>query len=232
MADPIKTQTEVVSNAMFLKDRLSHGKPGDYIVTSQGKMVTVLMIKAVTSSSVILEEISAVQADVTVPSWKDWIAAKAPGHTSWTAYEVDLATNRIIFSYSYSQGMMLSTQDPDNFLTTLLSLPLKPVPAAKQKRVGPPPSGDEDDHRSIWKPPVVVEGKKIEKPSVEPWSAKWPDDRSPISGCEIELYLGSSPFPYWITIKTPHYKASIHAIDSGQGANSPMALPQRNTAQK
>jgi len=219
-----------IANAFSLKDKVVKGEIGDYIVTEQGKIYTVLLIRTLNENSLILEEISVPETDINLEkiSWKHWIESKAPGNTSWRAYEIDLKTHELIESYSYSRHAFLYTGDPNHFLAKLLSLNLKPTPEDKRRRIGPPPLEDETDHRKFWNPPVFVEGKHIKKPSLNSWIARWPNDGTILSNCEVELYFGTFPFPYWIDVKSPHYRASIQTVDSGNHLNSPMPLmPQR-----
>ena len=216
-----------IANAFSLKDKMIKGQPGDYIVTTQGNMISVLLIRSISEKALQLEEISIPKVILPKMGWKEWIEKNAPGHTSWIAYEIDLKDNRLIECYSHSRREWLFVDDPNHFLTKLLTLNLKRTPENARKRIGPATADEEFDHRAFWSPPVVVEGKKIEKPAITPWSGKWPSDGSEIAGSEVELYFGTSPFPYWIDIKTPHYQASIRTLDSGSHMNSPKPLLPR-----
>lgn len=218
------------ANALSLKDKVIKGEIGDYVVTEQGKVYTVLLIRAVTESRLILEEISVPESDGILDriSWKEWIESKAPGNTSWMAYEIDLKTNELIEGYSYSRRAYLYTGDPNHFLAKLLALSLKPTPEDKRRRIGPPPSEEETDHRAFWLPSVFFEGKQQKKPSLSSWIGRWPNDGSILANCEVEFYFGNFSFPYWIDVKSPHYRASIRTVDSGHHLNSPMPpMPQR-----
>lgn len=219
-----------IAHAFSLKDKIIKGEIGDYVVTEQGKIYTVLLIRTLNEDSLILEEVSVPETEIDLKkiTWKDWIESKAPGNTSWTAYEIDLKTYKLLETYSHSRHAFLYTEDSNNFLAKLLSLNLKPTPEDKRRRIGPPPAVDETDHRKFWNPPVVIEGKPVKKPSLNSWIARWPNDGSILSNCEVELYFGTPPFPYWIDVKSPHYRASLRTIDSGKNLNSPMPLmPQR-----
>lgn len=212
-------------NAFSLKDKITKGNIGDYVVTEQMGTYTILLIRSLSDRYLLLEEIDApkLNLDSTPSSWKEWIAEEAPGHTAWVSYLIDLNKNQLLESYSHSKNAWLYADDPNNFLPRLMTLSLEKTPADKRKRIGPPPPGEED-HRALWYPSVIFEGKKIEKPSITAWSARWPLDHSIIAGCEIELYFSAFAFPYWIEIKSPHYKAAIRAIDSGQQMNSPKTI--------
>lgn len=213
-------------NAFSLKENLIKGKVGDYVVTEQGGTLSVLLIRSLTSNYLILEEIDApaLQWDLKQGTWKDWISQDAPGHTAWMTYLINLKTNELEECYSHSQGVWLPAKDPHHFLPRLLTLSLQKTPLSNRKKIGPPPSAGEDDRRSIWNPSVIIEGKKIDKPSITAWTTKWPTDGSLISECEIELYFATLTFPVWIEVKSPHYKVSLRAVDAGHTMLSPRPL--------
>ena len=212
-------------NAFSLKDKIIKGNPGDYVVTEQMGTYTILVIRSLSDNFLLLEEIDAPKLNLSPhpASWKDWVSEEAPGHTAWISYLIDLKKNKLLESYSHSRGAWLYAEDPNNFLSRLMTLSLEKTPSDKRKRIGPPPSGEED-HRAFWMPSVIFEGKKMEKPSITAWSTRWPSDNSIIAGCEIELYFSGFAFPYWIEIKSPHYKAAIRTLDSGKDMNSPKAI--------
>jgi hypothetical protein len=209
-------------HTLSVKERLGEGQVGDYIVTEQGHLYTLLAIRHLDAKYLILEEICIPDhlIDLKKTDWKGWVETKAAKHTSWCAYKIDLVTHQIKDSYSYSQRAFLATEDPSNFLTGLLSLSLKPVAENSRRRIGP--KSDGLDHRALWLPPVYCEGKAIKKPVLKVWEGQWPKDQSLFAGCRFELYYGDFPFPYWIEVQSPHYKASIQTIDSGHGLVSPM----------
>jgi len=217
-------------NAFSLKDKLIKGNPGDYVVTEQVGTSSVLLIRTVTPTYMILEEIDtpATSKKPDGCSWKEWIADGAPGHIAWTTYLIDLQTEELKECYSRSpetlRPIWLPINDPYHFLPRLLSLPLNKTAHENLKRIGPSPSPGELDHRAIWSPSLVVEGKKIDKPSMTAWQTRWPHDDSLLSECAIELYFSSLPFPVWIEVRSPHYKVSLRAIDSGHGMVSPYPI--------
>jgi hypothetical protein len=212
-------------NAFSLKDKIIKGNPGDYVVTEQMGTYTILLIRTLSDHHLLLEEIDIpkLNLDPEPASWKEWISQEAPGHTAWVSYLIDLKKNKLLESYSHSRAAWLYAEDPNNFLSRLMTLSLGKTPLDKRKRIGPPPNAEED-HRALWMPSVIFEGKKKEKPSIDAWSTRWPSDNSIIAGCEIELYFSEFAFPYWIEIKSPHYKAAIRTIDSGRGMISPKAI--------
>lgn len=215
-----------IINAFSLKDKIINGTPGDYVVTEQGGTSSVLIIRSLTPTHLILEEVdvpslSRKSSDVT---WKEWVAEEAPGHTAWITYVIDLQTGELQECYSHSQGAWLPTKDAQHFLPRLLSLSLQKTSQEQRKRIGVPPESGEEDRRSIWNPSVIVEGQKLDKAVITAWKTKWPKDGSLISDCEIELYFSSQAFPVWIEVKSPHYKASLRAVDSGHAMRSPRPL--------
>jgi hypothetical protein len=212
-------------NAFSLKDKIIKGNPGDYVVTEQMGTYTILLIRALSDQHLFLEEIDVptLNHDLQTTSWKEWISQEAPGHTAWVSYLIDLEKNKLIESYSHSRAAWLYTEDPNNFLSRLMTLSLEKTPLDKRKRIGPPPTGDED-HRALWTPSVTFEGKKMEKSPITVWTTRWPYDNSIIAGCEIEVYFSGFAFPYWIEIKSPHYKAAIRTIDTGCEMTSPKAI--------
>jgi hypothetical protein len=218
--------TTSIVNAFSLKDKITNGNTGDYVVTEQGGTSSVLIIRSLNSTHLILEEIDVPtlirkSAD---KNWKEWVAQEAPGHTAWITYIIDVKTNQLQECYSHSQGIWLPTKDADHFLPRLLTLPLQKTSQEQRKRIGPPPVSGEEDRRSIWNPSVIIEGKKLDKAAITAWNTKWPSDGSLISNCEIELYFSSLAFPVWIEVRSPHYKASLRAIDAGHGMLSPRPL--------
>ncbi|MBS0616284.1 MAG: hypothetical protein JSR58_07030 [Verrucomicrobia bacterium] len=209
-------------NAFCVKDRIASGKAGDYVVFAQGRMAAALLLRATSQTTLTLEEITIPLTESEGKNWKAWIENKAPGHTSWTSYTIDLKKNQVLECYSHSRKAWMATSDPSQFLTKLLGLHLQTTPADKRKRIGPPPAADEPDRRSLWLPPVSIEGKKINNPSVSVWNGKWPHDETLLSDCTIEVYFGEFAFPYWIEVKSPHYTASMRTLDSGRNLMSPM----------
>jgi hypothetical protein len=216
-------------NAFSLKDKIIKGSSGDYVVAEQMGTYAVLLIRSLSDRYLLLEEIDVPTLNHDAEgSWKEWISQDAPGHTAWVSYLIDLEQNKLIECYSHSKAAWLYADDPNNFFTRLMTLSLEKTPLDKRKRIGPPPTGEED-HRALWTPAVIFEGKKIEKPSITAWSARWPYDNSIISGCEVELYFSGFSFPYWIEIKSPHYKAAVRTIDSGREMKSPKTIVFQQT---
>ncbi len=211
----------VFGNEFSLKERLSKAKNGDYIVTEANKMVTLLAVRTNTPTALILEEISIpISHFKNMPlSWPEWIKAKAPGHTSWSMVEIDPNTAQIVECYSFSRSAWMQVSPNESLIATLLDLPLKKVSADQRKKIGPPPQPGEADHRKIWEPPLVREGKKMENVHFDVYATTWPQDGSELAGQQVTLYFDREkrfPLPFWIQVDTSHATAALKVIDSGK----------------
>ncbi len=199
--------------AVTLKEKLLQTEAGDFVVTEQIQSYSVLIIRQKSENRLVLEEISTPKLQ---SSWKKWVQEEAPGATSWLVYEIDLKANKLIESYSFTQGGWLFVEEGDHFLTQLLALPLQKIPTAKRKRIGPAPKGGDEDRRSVW------------MPQAEAFETKWPEDNSRIASSCIHLYFTTSPFPTWIELQEGHYDFKIRALETGKGLYSPKkAIPKR-----
>lgn len=216
----------LIFSSFTLKERLPSTKAGDFIVTQQSKHFSILFIRSLNSSHLELEEITApLSALKSIKNnWQTWIDQKAPHHTAWVVYTIDLHSNKIKECYSFDRKGWIAIDDRESFITALLSLPLKPMDLSQRKRIGPPPIEGETDRRALWSPPVVIEGKKMNKPSIEVYSAEWPKDETLLSQAKLELYFdaqrSSFLFPCWIEIKTTHYAQNCRVLDSGINLHS------------
>jgi hypothetical protein len=221
---------------MTLQQKFAQAQVGDFIVTAQEGNYSLLFIRSITAGILLLEEIAVPehQIDLKKMDWKNWAANKAPGHTSWTLYEIDRSDGKLIECFSYSKNGWLYLDESEQFLTRLLTLQLDIVPDKERKKIGPPPALDEVDRRAPWNPPLVIEGKKILKPSFEVLKTQWPEDSSRLSQCFIELYFAKEepafPFPYWLEVQSPHYAFKMRTIDSGHGLSSPRIGPMPHRA--
>ncbi len=218
------------------KDRLEKGQCGDFFVTQANKMITVAAVRSISSSTLLLEEISVPEQNLkplpdSSSAWAGWIKAKAPGHTSWSMIEVDLQTGQILECYSFSRSAWVQISPKESLLSTLMQLPLKPIDMDKRRRIGPPPLDGEADRRKLWNPPLIAGGKKIENAEFEVFEAEWPKDGSDLSGKTITLYFDKEkkyPLPFWIQVDTEHATAALRTIDSGKNLPSPFrTLPRR-----
>ena len=218
-----------------LKEKFFDAKEGDYITIFQDKNYHLLFIRTLTSSELILEEISVPSFAInpSLISWKQWVESEAPGHTAWTLYRLDWGQKPYAEAYSYTKKSWLSIeQAEDFFLGTLLHLPLTKISNEQRKKIGPAPPSGEEDRRPLWTPTLVVDGKKMEKASCEVWKTKWPEDQSPFAGCTLELYFNAKDpafaFPYWITLQSTHLSLHVQIVDSGKELTLPLsrALPK------
>lgn len=218
-----------------LKSRFEKGSPGDFIVTAQEGVYTVLILRHREKNQLILEEISIPQAQLEIKKihWQNWLDERAPRHTSWSLFEIDLEQGKLIESYSITKQSWLYIDSSEFLLSKLLELPLYKVNREARKKIGPPPGAGEQDFRSIWNPPLICSGKALKKPSFEVYQGQWPHDRSIIEDCLIDFYFSSLdplfPFPHWLEIQSAHYTLTIRAIDSGKGLTSPIkgTIPHR-----
>lgn len=166
-------------------------------------------------------------------SWKEWVGRGGEHHTSWTMYEIDLSKGKIREHYSFSKKGWLDVQLSDNILSVLLSLPFHLVEEKDRRKLGPPPNPGSLDRRSIWHPPLVIDGAFIREVPFDAWRAIWPKDGSELAGKRIEMYLPSedrypSYYPYWLQISGSFASAKIRVIDSGSQISSPRPpLPRR-----
>ncbi len=197
---------------------------GDFIVTHQEKNYSLLRAVKVYENHLVFEEISIPEnsIDLSKESWRSWIAHKAPKHTSWISYEIDLSEKKLVSLYSVDTNTTLQPSQEHNFLVRLLNLDFSKVSKKNRKKIGLP-TEDGPDTRGLWIPPVVFEGLKLSKPEIEVWSALWPNDNSPLSGSQIDLYWNPPfPLPYWIEIKGGHYTFKLRVIESGKNLLTPL----------
>lgn len=212
---------------LYLRGNLYRATPGDFIVTAQNKTYTLFYIKAKTESILTVEEVSVPAAKMPTQcvAWKEWLESGAPHHTSWIKYDIQLQTGTVLHHYSFSRKEWYAISQADNFLSTLLNLPLKRVPLSERKRVGP--KSETSECRQFWQPRMVVDGRIVENVLFNEWRATWPKDGTDLAGRTIEIFVPEesdtypSYFPYWLQISGMIGKAKIRIIDSGSGLNSP-----------
>ncbi|MBS0607255.1 MAG: hypothetical protein JSR57_09920 [Verrucomicrobia bacterium] len=218
-----------------LKEKYQNAHAGDFIVTEQDHTYSLLFIREITADHLLLEEIAVPDTQINLNSivWSDWVKAKAPGHTSWTLYELDSLSGSLIEAFSYSKRGWLYLDETQQFLSKLLCLPLTKLSNADRRKIGPQPQSHEEDRRAVWNPPLTVEGKKQPKPQFDVWKGVWPEDGTQMGKCIVELYFSKDdpafPFPYWIEVKSPHYAFKLRSVDSGSGIASAYtgAMPHR-----
>lgn len=211
----------LLGSSFRLKERIEKAKPGDYIVTEAGKMITLLSIRSIHPNSLLIEEISVPTQNLKKrpDSWPEWVKANAPGHTSWSMVEMDLQTGSLLECFSFSKSCWIQLSQKESLISSLLHLPMQKVSVDKQHKIGPPPMPGEPDFRKVWVPPLVYEGKKIDSPQFEVYETVWPKDDSELSGQNVLLYFDLEkklPFPFWIQVETSHATAALRTLDSGK----------------
>lgn len=206
-----------------LKEKIEQAasSPGSFIVTEHQKTISFLRLHSFTPPFVFLEEINIPSEFIKKEAmdWDKWIKEKAPNHTSWLLYQIDLTECKILNCYSFSRESFISLTGQESFLATLMSLPLELTPLENRKKIGPKPPSDMPDIRKTWSPPKILNGKKYKNNHFEMMHTKWPKDDSELSGRDIDLYFDTDqplfPFPYWIEIGDGYNVFKIHVIDSG-----------------
>lgn len=204
---------------IYLRDNLQKTKSGDYIVAAQGKMVSLLRVAENNQQKLTLEEISA-PGSINPSSWREWAMRGAPGHCSWVLYEIDLASGNMLSAYSYTRRTHFQIPEAENFLGTLLTLRLAPIPKRDRKLTGPQPTGG-PDFRKIWNPKLMFEGAYVPNIPFSAWKTRWPKDGSELSDRAIVIYLPEDEryptyFPHWLEISGFIGKAKVRIIDSGE----------------
>lgn len=226
----------VTAEELFLRENFQRAQPGDYIVTSANKTLTLMHIYAKQNQILTIEEITLPEnKQPTQLSWKEWVHQNAPGHTNWVMYTLDLHSGKMLNYYSFTKKNWFEIPEVDNFLSKLLNLKLSKIPENARKKVGPKPKSG-PDWRPLWQPSLVVEGQLIQGVQFDAWRTKWPRDGSDLSDKMIEIYLPKdnqrypSYFPYWLQVNGVIGKAKIRIIDAGSHLHSPK--PSLSTLQK
>lgn len=222
----LSAQTE----ELLLRDNLKRAVSGDYMVISVNKTETLLFMKQKQGDILTIEEVAVPEGKRPggMP-WKEWIANKAPGNTSWVMYDIDLRNGQMLHYYSYTKRNWFEIPDQDNFLSKLLNLKLTKMPDSARKRVGPK-SASGPDVRPLWQPRMIVDGQVLTGVLFDAWRTKWPRDGSDLSGKSVEVYLPKdslrypSYFPYWLQVNGAVGKAKIRIIDSGSAMKSPAVI--------
>ncbi|MBM3198857.1 MAG: hypothetical protein FJZ58_06350 [Chlamydiae bacterium] len=218
-----------------MADRLQEAPQGSYLLTEQNKTQALLFIREKTETTILLEELVfpvtlSFESSLQITAW---LEKGAPGHYSWTQYEVDRATCELTERYSLSRRSFLPLEKgSDHFFSTLLNLPLQLVSPSERKKIGPAPSGGEMDRRPLWAPPIKLQDKKV-RPPCDAWKAAWPEDSSLLSSCHITLYFPQektlSLFPLWIEASNGHIAYAVHTLATGILPNVPSSpnIPRR-----
>lgn len=217
------------ADELVLKTNLGLAKPGDFIVASQGSTITLLRIFENADRFVTIEEVTIPSNRVNrcVSNWRNWYESDAPGNTSWVIYQINLNTAEMVRYFSYTKNGWYEIPKVENFLGTLLNLPLYFVPLEQRRKVGPFTSDGFYDKRPFWQPQMIVDGHVIENVQFDAYKTKWPKDGTPLSGKSIEIYLPQANslypayFPYWLQISGIVGKARMRIIDSGANLGTP-----------
>jgi hypothetical protein len=216
----------LICSGFSLQEKLGSATAGDFVVTHQNKTYTLLLVRSQSNGRIVLEEISIPQEErkkQPLP-WRDWVAKNAPLHSSWLGFEIDLGTGHILQCYSFDENCWMDIPSDESFFSTLLRLPLHVLPNEQRKRIGPPPMQGEVDRRSLWIPPLVIDGKEQEKKDFDIFEARWPEDQTELSSKRLELYfdrMNFSAFPFWMEVDTGHLSLVLRGIDMGKNLTSP-----------
>ncbi|KAF3363326.1 hypothetical protein PHSC3_000080 [Chlamydiales bacterium STE3] len=217
------------ADELVIKNNLRLAKAGDYIVASQGATMTVLRIFEKQSNLITLEEVTlpASRVNRCVQNWRGWYESGAPGNTSWVIYQLDLDSGTMIRYFSYTKNGWFEIPKIENFLGTLLNLPLYRIPDEQKRKIGPLGTNSFKDRRCHWQPQMVVDGHVVSDVAFDAYRTRWPKDGSPLAGKSIEIYVPEANtlypayFPYWMQISGIVGKARLRIIDSGAQLNTP-----------
>lgn len=214
--------------ALSLKDKLVKGEVGDYIITEQNRLCSLIRIHTLTLEKLIIEEISFPEAS-RPKNIKEWLISGAKGHTSWSLIEINLSKTSVESCFSFTKNAWLVWSADDSFLLKILDIPFSPILDQERRRIGPPVA-EGLDTRKIWNPPLFFEGKKESSPQFSPFRLIYPKDGSLLSGKRIELFFNNRgdnfPFPYWGQITDESDAAlKFRVIDSGRNLSSPKKSP-------
>lgn len=218
-------------NELLLRDNLKRAQQGDFLVSTQNKNYTVLLIRGKDGEQLYIEEITLPSSRLPKSpfSWRKWVEGGAPGHTCWLMYTVHLPTGIMQQTYSYTRNEWVTIPQSQNFFSTLLNLKLNKIDDSERKKVGPPPAADSRDRRRTWQPDLVVDGSVIKGVTFDAWRTRWPNDGTDLSGKVIEVYVPQDSdkypayFPYWLQISGIVGNAKVRIVDSGSGLVSPKA---------
>jgi hypothetical protein len=219
---------------LYLRDNLKLAQKGDFLVTAQGKMATLLHIFERTPNSLAVEEISIplAQLPYSFTSWKEWMRQGSPGNTAWVLYVIEINSGHMLQCYSMTRRAWVNIPEANNFLSTLLNLRFTGIPDWQRKKAGPPPLLGVPDRRSPWQPRMILDGQEIKGVLFDAYRTHWPKDKSLLSDKTIDVYLPQDRvrypayFPYWLQISAVVGKAQIFIIDSGHEMTSSALLPK------
>lgn len=209
---------------LLLKNQLIDAHSGDFVVTAQGKMRTLFLIRSIDNQLLHIEEVSLPEGKA--PEWKKWIKNGALNHTSWVSYTIDLTHGKVSDRYSFPHGCFREKAPDSQLFATLLHLPFKKVSDRRRKKIGARTMHNRDNPTLFWQPRLFSNGEKVSGALFDAWEAYWPQDQSDLAGKKVTIYLpqkkGEYPsyLPYWLevaVISKPH----LRIVDSGKGIESP-----------
>ena len=214
-----------------LKERIQQAEKGDYIVTFQNNIYSLLLLDDIEEEVITISEISIPKNQVNLDtfSWRKWMEENAENNVSFNIYKIDVETLKLLRCYSVSRKSFFSFSEQENFLTKLLSLPLHFLEESNRKKIGPLPMNEVLDTRAIWNPPMIIDGKRQKHPKFVVYQTTWPKDGSDLSGKIIDLYFdkdGRFAFPFWIQVSNGNIDIMLKIIDSGKNLISTKKIPE------
>jgi len=217
------------ADTLYLRENLKKAKSGDFVVTMQNKTFTMFHINKIDGNSLFIEEISIPSTKFAKENctFRAWFEGGAPKNSSWIMYKIDLSTGQMLKSYVHLQNGWVEKPINQSFLSTLLNLRLNAVSPSERKKIGRVPHNRNGDKGFLWQPQLKLEGQVVKDIPFNAWYAKWPNDKSDLSGKSIEIYTPEdsdfypSYLPYWLEISGMIGSAKIRIVDSGRNLTSP-----------
>ncbi len=163
----------LLCSGLSLKNYFERGLPGDFVIISQNQMYSALIIQDISEEQLVLQEINIAQNQTKENmDWTHWLNNKAPGHSSWTLYEIDLKNDQLVECFSLKKKAWINFQDSDLILVKFLSLLMH-------------------ENKNLWKPFQELDTYQI----------NWPKDDTVFSKKTLNIFMSDkSVFPYWIQI--------------------------------
>jgi hypothetical protein len=218
--------TQLLPKENYLKDKFLLSEKGDYIVTDQNDLYTLLHVREITPHQLVLEEISIPKKQFSSLhlTWREWVNNKSPNNTSWNIFEIDIKNNKVLEIYSFSENGFLHV-DSDNFLLKLLNMPITLLEQKDRRKVGPRPYVDEIDRRTPWSPSITINGTYYEKTNCDVYQIAWPKDGSHLSNKVLDLYFDNThgiALPFYIQINNSYLSIIYKTVDCGKNLISPI----------
>jgi len=203
-----------------LKEKMLSAEKGDYVVSKQKNLVSLLFIREKQANHILLEEISTASSliDLETIDWQNWLDQKAPKHTSWLIIDIDLENNKIIECYSPIQKQFIKTDELENFFIKLINLPLTYLEKNQQERLA-----SYHLHQKLWQPPFIYE-KNARPMDFSVYRTKLPKDFEHFPSKTLEMYYDKDNllfFPTWLQVKG-NFSFIMQTIDGGKNLISPI----------